>query len=62
MVGVLKQIGFDYVFDTNFAADLTIMEEASEFIERFTIVTVQVANVHLLPPRLGPFPQSTSRK
>lgn len=36
MVGVLKQIGFDYVFDTNFAADLTIMEEASEFIERFT--------------------------
>ena len=36
MVGVLKQIGFDYVFDTNFAADLTIMEEATEFIERFT--------------------------
>ena len=36
MVGVLKQIGFDYVFDTNFAADLTIMEEASEFIDRFT--------------------------
>ena len=32
----LKQIGFDYVFDTNFAADLTIMEEGSEFIERFT--------------------------
>ena len=29
-------MGFDYVFDTNFAADLTIMEEASEFIERFT--------------------------
>lgn len=36
MVGVLKQLGFDYVFDTNFAADLTIMEEATEFIERFT--------------------------
>ena len=36
MVGTLKQIGFDYVFDTNFGADLTIMEEASEFIERFT--------------------------
>lgn len=36
MVGVLKQMGFDYVFDTNFAADLTIMEEATEFIERFT--------------------------
>ena len=31
-----SQLGFDYVFDTNFAADLTIMEEGSEFIERFT--------------------------
>lgn len=36
MVAALKQIGFDYVFDTNFAADLTIMEEGSEFLERFT--------------------------
>ena len=27
-------MGFDYVFDTTFAADLTIMEEASEFLER----------------------------
>lgn len=36
MVTALKQVGFDYVFDTNFAADLTIMEEASEFIDRFT--------------------------
>lgn len=36
MVGGLKAIGFDYVFDTNFTADLTIMEEGSEFIERFT--------------------------
>jgi ferredoxin hydrogenase len=34
LVGVLKQIGFDYVFDTTFGADLTIMEEASELIER----------------------------
>lgn len=31
----LKMLGFDQVFDTNFAADLTIMEEASEFVERF---------------------------
>lgn len=31
----LKRIGFDYVFDTVFTADLTIMEEGSEFIERF---------------------------
>ena len=36
MVTALKQVGFDYVFDTNFTADLTIMEEGSEFIERFT--------------------------
>ncbi len=32
---VLKRLGFDAVFDTNFGADLTIMEEGSEFIERF---------------------------
>ena len=36
MVSALKEIGFDYVFDTDFAADLTIMEEGSEFIQRFT--------------------------
>ena len=36
MVTALKTMGFDYVFDTNFTADLTIMEEGSEFIERFT--------------------------
>ncbi|MDD6159928.1 MAG: [FeFe] hydrogenase, group A, partial [Oscillospiraceae bacterium] len=36
MVTALKHLGFDYVFDTNFAADLTIMEEGSEFLERFT--------------------------
>nr|WP_325239843.1 NADH-dependent [FeFe] hydrogenase, group A6 [uncultured Oscillibacter sp.] len=34
MVAALKRIGFDYVFDTNFAADLTIMEEGSELVER----------------------------
>ncbi len=34
MVAALKRMGFDYVFDTNFAADLTIMEEGSELIER----------------------------
>jgi NADH-quinone oxidoreductase subunit G len=31
----LRRLGFKAVFDTNFAADLTIMEEASEFVERF---------------------------
>lgn len=34
MVAALKRVGFDYVFDTNFAADVTIMEEASELLER----------------------------
>ena len=34
MVTALKRIGFDKVFDTNTGADLTIMEEANEFIER----------------------------
>ena len=36
MVAILKAMGFDYVFDTDFSADLTIMEEGSEFIERMT--------------------------
>ena len=36
MVAALKRLGFHYVFDTTFAADLTIMEEGSEFVERFT--------------------------
>lgn len=34
MVAALRRIGFDYIFDTNFAADLTIMEEGSEFLQR----------------------------
>ena len=36
LAAALKQVGFDYIFDTDFTADLTIMEEGSEFIERFT--------------------------
>jgi iron-only hydrogenase group A len=34
MVAALRRLGFDRVFDTSFAADLTIMEEASELAER----------------------------
>ena len=34
MVAALRRLGFDKVFDTDFAADLTIMEEANEFIDR----------------------------
>ena len=36
MVAALRKMGFDKVFDTNTAADLTIIEEGNEFIERLT--------------------------
>lgn len=36
LAGALKKLGFDYVFDTSFSADLTIMEEGSEFLEKKT--------------------------
>lgn len=36
LYAAMRRIGFDLVFDTNFAADLTIMEEANEFIQRLT--------------------------
>lgn len=36
MVALLRSLGADYVLDTNFAADLTIVEEASELIERIS--------------------------
>ncbi len=35
MVTALRTLGFDKVFDTNTAADLTIMEEGTEFLDRF---------------------------
>ncbi len=34
MVAALKKIGFNQVYDTSFTADLTVLEEATEFIER----------------------------
>jgi NADP-reducing hydrogenase subunit HndD len=34
LVAALKRLGFDYVFDTDFAADLTIMEEGTELLNR----------------------------
>jgi iron-only hydrogenase group A len=34
IVAALRKLGFNYVFDTQFSADLTIVEEASEFLER----------------------------
>ncbi|MCF8303988.1 MAG: [FeFe] hydrogenase, group A [Bacteroidales bacterium] len=36
MVASLRELGFDYVFDTDFAADLTIMEEGAELLDRLT--------------------------
>ncbi len=42
LVALLRKLGFDYVLDTNFAADLTIMEEATELVER-------IKNDSLLP-------------
>jgi NADH-quinone oxidoreductase subunit G len=47
LYNALRRLGFAAVFDTNFAADVTIVEEASEFIERF---------VH----KKGPLPLITS--
>lgn len=35
MVAALRDVGFNKVFDTDFAADITIVEEATEFIKRF---------------------------
>jgi len=46
LVASLKALGFDYVFDTNFGADLTIMEEAAELMARVS--------------KGGPFPMFTS--
>ncbi len=46
MVAALRRLGFDYVFDTNFGADLTIVEEGNEFVERVN--------------KGGPFPMFTS--
>lgn len=48
MVAALKRVGFDYVFDTCFAADVTIMEEANELLER------------LAKPEKHPWPMFTS--
>ncbi|MCQ2477284.1 MAG: [FeFe] hydrogenase, group A [Clostridia bacterium] len=36
MVAALRRLGFDKVFDTNFSADLTILEEANELLDRVT--------------------------
>lgn len=52
MASSLHELGFDYVFDTNFAADLTIMEEGSEFLKR--------VNDHFNSPEGAVLPMITS--
>ena len=47
MAAALRRIGFDHVFDTDFAADLTIMEEGSEFLDRLTRFLNGDKTVHL---------------
>ena len=47
MVAALKQLGFDYVFDTDFAADVTIMEEGYELLDRLTKVSQGDTSVKL---------------
>ena len=53
MASALHELGFNYVFDTNFAADLTIMEEGSEFLER-------VKNAFTAPEKNAVLPMITS--
>jgi len=40
LIGSLKQLGVDYVFDTNLGADLTVMEEANELVHRLKTNTL----------------------
>jgi iron only hydrogenase large subunit-like protein len=49
----LRRMGFAAVFDTNFGADLTIMEEAAEFVQRFAHGKGRSAPHHHLLPVLG---------
>ena len=46
MIAALKELGFDKVFDTNLGADIMVMEEASELLERIK--------------KKGPFPMVTT--
>lgn len=49
MASALHEMAFDYVFDTNFAADLTIMEEGSEFLERVKNALIPSGKTAVLP-------------
>ena len=47
LAAALRQVGFDYVFDTDFAADLTIMEEGTELLQRIDRFTKGDKSVRL---------------
>ena len=57
MVTALRRLGFDAVFDTDFAADLTIVEEAHEFLTR---LQNHGRPAEQRPPHVGPLPMITS--
>ena len=59
MAAALRRLGFDKVFDTDFAADLTIMEEANELIDRVQ-ERRRAADDHLLLARAGSSSASTT--
>ena len=49
LAAALRRMGFDEVFDTNWGADLTIMEEGTEFLSRFrSVITGGVAELPML--------------
>lgn len=66
LVAGLRALNFDYVFDTNFTADLTIMEEGTELINRIQNGGERAPPAHphcppdLTPFLSGPFPMFTS--
>lgn len=55
LVAALKNMGFDYVFDTNFSADLTIMEEGMEFIHKMEEGKERGYPIYILLSSLGKF-------
>lgn len=55
MVSAMRLLGFDYVFDTNYSADLTTIEEANEFLRRvkaggpFPMVSIRITMMAYIP-------------
>ncbi len=56
MVAAVRKLGFDYVFDTDFAADMTIMEEGTELLHHLK-EEPGAAHVYLVLPWLGALPE-----